>query len=81
MRLFDRLLVDRLLDRHDLSIIEEPNYVDARILTANGHRYIRVTDMADLLRGFANALEPAGLVDAQKVAGELRAIARKLEQP
>lgn len=55
--------------------------INATIIVRDGQRYIRVTDMADFLRCFANALEPAGLVDAQNVANELRIISRQLEQP
>jgi hypothetical protein len=60
---------------------EDPNGIAVKALTFNGQRYIRLADVADLLRGFANALEPGIIVDAKEVANELRIIARQLEQP
>jgi len=55
--------------------------IAVKSLTFNGQRYIRLADVADLLRGFANALEPGIIVDAKEVANELRIIDRQLEQP
>ena len=53
--------------------------IAVKIIDREGQRYIRVADMADLLRGFANALEPAVVVDAREIADGLRKLARDLE--
>jgi len=53
--------------------------ITVKITDREGQRYIRVADMADLLRGFANALEPAVVVDAREIADGLRKLARDLE--
>ena len=53
--------------------------ITVKIIDREGQRYIRVADVADLLRGFANALEPAVVVDAREIADGLRQLARDLE--
>ena len=58
---------------------EDTDGITVKITDREGQRYIRVADMADLLRGFANALEPAVVVDAREIADGLRQIARDLE--
>ena len=53
--------------------------ITVKIIDREGQRYIRVADMADVLRGVANALEPAVVVDAREIADGLRKLARDLE--
>ena len=53
--------------------------ITVKIIDREGQRYIRVADMADVLRGLANALEPAVVVDAREIADGLRKLARDLE--
>ena len=56
--------------------------IAVKSLTFNGQRYIRladVADVADLLRGFASAVEPAEIIDAKVIASGLRQLARDLE--
>ena len=53
--------------------------IAVKIIDREGQRYIRVADMADVLRGLANALEPAVVVDAREIADGLRKLARDLE--
>ena len=53
--------------------------ITVKITDREGQRYIRVADMADVLRGLANALEPAVVVDAREIADGLRKLARDLE--
>ena len=53
--------------------------ITVEIINRDGQRYIRVANVADLLRGFANALEPAVVVDAREIADGLRKLARDLE--
>ena len=58
---------------------EDPNGIDVKALSFNGQRYIRLADVADLLRGFASAVEPAEIIDAKVIASGLRQLARDLE--
>jgi len=58
---------------------EDPNGLTVKALSFNGQRYIRLADVADLLRGFASAVEPAEIIDAKVVANGLRQLARDLE--
>ena len=58
---------------------EDPNGIAVKALTFNGQRYIRLADVADLLRGFASAVEPAEIIDAKVIASGLRQLARDLE--
>ena len=58
---------------------EDPNGIAVKALTFNGQRYIRLADVADLLRGFASAVEPAVMVDAREIADGFRQLARDLE--
>ena len=53
--------------------------IAVKSLTFNGQRYIRLADVADLLRGFASAVEPAVMVDAREIADGFRQLARDLE--
>jgi hypothetical protein len=53
--------------------------IAVKSLTFNGQRYIRLADVADLLRGFASAVEPAEIIDAKVIANGLRQLARDLE--
>ena len=53
--------------------------IAVKSLTFNGQRYIRLVDVADLLRGFASAVEPAEIIDAKVIASGLRQLARDLE--
>ena len=53
--------------------------IAVKSLTFNGQRYIRLADVADLLRGFASAVEPAEIIDAKVIASGLRQLARDLE--
>ena len=53
--------------------------IPVKALSFNGQRYIRLADVADLLRGFASAVEPAVMVDAREIADGLRQLARDLE--
>ena len=57
----------------------ENDGINVKIIERNGQRYVRVADVADLLRGFANAVEPAVMVDARETADGLRQLARDLE--
>jgi len=58
---------------------EDPNGIAVKALSFNGQRYIRLADVADLLRGFASAVEPAEIIDAKVIASGLRQLARDLE--
>jgi hypothetical protein len=58
---------------------EDTDGITVEIINRDGQRYIRVANVADLLRGFANSLEPAVVVDAREIADGLRQIARDLE--
>ena len=58
---------------------EDPNGLTVKALSFNGQRYIRLADVADLLRGFASAVEPAEIIDAKVIANGLRQLARDLE--
>jgi len=58
---------------------EDHNGITVKALSFNGQRYIRLADVADLLRGFASAVEPAEIIDAKVVANGLRQLARDLE--
>jgi hypothetical protein len=58
---------------------EDPNGIAVKSITFNGQRYIRLADVADLLRGFASAVEPAEVVNAREIADGLRQLARDLE--
>ena len=58
---------------------EDPNGIAVKALSFNGQRYIRLADVADLLRGFASAVEPAVMVDAREIADGFRQLARDLE--
>ena len=53
--------------------------IAVKSLTFNCQRYIRLADVADLLRGFASAVEPAEIIDAKVIANGLRQLARDLE--
>ena len=53
--------------------------IAVKALSFNGQRYIRLADVADLLRGFASAVEPAEIIDAKVIASGLRQLARDLE--
>ena len=58
---------------------EDTDGITVEIINRDGQRYIRLANVADLLRGFANSLEPAVVVDAREIADGLRQIARDLE--
>jgi len=59
---------------------KDPRIITTSILTQpDGQRYIRMIDMADLLRCFAGSLELLDIIDAKNVADEIRMIARQLE--
>jgi len=58
---------------------EDTDGITVKIIDREGQRYIRVADMADLLRGFASAVEPAEIIGAKVIANGLRQLARDLE--
>lgn len=53
--------------------------IQMRVVEHEGQRYVRIVDMADLLRGVANQLETVPIIEGKEVSDALRLVARNME--